>query len=293
MNQQYWIYIDESGRQHQVGMLHGPDSGHLLIHCNSNIVVIDFEVNQAKSYSIFIEDQLCKIHLEKNSDVFSYKFEVDKDADIPVNRRRKKIERKHLLQTLVAFVGFALITGVVAYCMMTFNKKIETPQFVASSVLISAKVINLEKQSKNETAEIKILNQNYFAAEIFSPREISYLNHLPLKEGDELPVVLQNGIAQYSQVLEEDNLLQTFKTRTLTDLDKRYPKLGAVRISCIIERCMEEKPVYNLADLRRMVLDSSESNTHKTWNPEVFIYWSSACSGPSTQDSTDLNIKPN
>ena len=74
--------------------MHGAESGHLMVYCNTNIVLIDFEILQSKTYSFFIEDELCELSIERKDDQFFYGFEINKKADTPLNRQRRKIEKQ-------------------------------------------------------------------------------------------------------------------------------------------------------------------------------------------------------
>ncbi len=51
MSQITWTYVDDDGYSHKVGLFHGDNSGHLLVYCNTRIVVIDFGVMASKNYS--------------------------------------------------------------------------------------------------------------------------------------------------------------------------------------------------------------------------------------------------
>jgi tRNA A-37 threonylcarbamoyl transferase component Bud32 len=51
MSQFTWTYIRDNGALHRVGLFHGDETGHLMIYCNTRIVVIDFGVTTSKNYS--------------------------------------------------------------------------------------------------------------------------------------------------------------------------------------------------------------------------------------------------
>lgn len=92
--------MDECGGQHRIGLYHGANSGHVLIYCNARIVVIDFSVWDSKTYTFFIEDELCEIQLDRVKGGFTYDFEVNKTADTPKNKQRKRRERKYLFYSI-------------------------------------------------------------------------------------------------------------------------------------------------------------------------------------------------
>lgn len=90
MNQYQWTFLDNAARRHTLGIAHSPNSGHLVVHCDMRIVTIDFGVLEPKSYSFFIEEELCHFNIEGSMAAgFTYKFDIDRDVDTAVNRNRK------------------------------------------------------------------------------------------------------------------------------------------------------------------------------------------------------------
>ena len=114
MSQITWTYVDDDGYRHKVGLFHGDHSGHLLVYCNSRIVVIDFNVLSSKNYSFFIDEELCDVAIEEKEGKFSYGFTIDQITDTPRNRGRRKMNRQQIRQTLfMALIFVIAITAVV------------------------------------------------------------------------------------------------------------------------------------------------------------------------------------
>lgn len=109
-----WTYLGDENKRYQVGLYHSPRKGYLLIHCNAKIVLIDFNVFNTSSYSFFIEDELCRIDLERNSQRFLYGFTIDQEIDTPRNRQRKRLYRKNLYTSLGVVLGALLLFGLFA-----------------------------------------------------------------------------------------------------------------------------------------------------------------------------------
>ena len=59
------------------------------------ILIIDFKVRETKSYSFFIDEELCEINITRTNDKFIYTFEINKTVQTPLNAKRKKREKKH------------------------------------------------------------------------------------------------------------------------------------------------------------------------------------------------------
>ena len=121
MSQFTWTYIDDNGYRHRVGLFHGDHTGHLLIYCNTRIVVIDFSVTSSKNYSFFINDELCDIAIEEQDGKFSYGFKVDEITDTPRNRGRRKMIQSQHRQTLLIAVVFLVILTLMVFLLLRFN----------------------------------------------------------------------------------------------------------------------------------------------------------------------------
>jgi hypothetical protein len=114
MAQVGWVYLDDLGKQHRIGLYHGDQSGHLVIYCNMRVIQIDFLVKETRTYSFFVEDELCEIQLYRENVGFSYGFKVNKQVDTPRNRLRRADERRNR-KLIIAFITglVVLIAGLV------------------------------------------------------------------------------------------------------------------------------------------------------------------------------------
>jgi hypothetical protein len=121
MSQFTWTYIDDNGYRHRVGLFHGDNTGHLMIYCNTRIVVIDFSVTSSKNYSFFINDELCDIAVEEQDGKFAYGFKVDEITDTPRNRGRRKMLRTEHRQTFLAAVAFLGLLALILLLVLRLN----------------------------------------------------------------------------------------------------------------------------------------------------------------------------
>lgn len=118
MSQMTWTYVADDGSRHRVGLFHGDQTGHLLVYCNTRIVVIDFEVRESKNYSFFINEELLDIEVEELNGKFSYGLTIDQKSDTPRNRIRRKMTRQQVRQTLL-LVGLFLILVTISVFIIT------------------------------------------------------------------------------------------------------------------------------------------------------------------------------
>ncbi len=82
MAQTQWTYHGPSGRSYQIGLYHGDDSGHVIIYCNNNILTIDFDVRENKSYSFYLERDLCELSLSQEGEGFEYDFQIAQSKEV-------------------------------------------------------------------------------------------------------------------------------------------------------------------------------------------------------------------
>ena len=112
MAQVGWVYLDDFGGRHRIGIYHGDRTGHLLLHCDLRVVQVDFSVKETRTYSFFVEDELCEVQVVKEKEGFSYGFEVNKKVDTPRNRLRRADERRN--RFYIALVVSGLILTITA-----------------------------------------------------------------------------------------------------------------------------------------------------------------------------------
>lgn len=136
MAQMNWIFLDDRGGRHRVGLYHGDRSGHVMIHCNMRVVQIDFSVKETKTYSFFIEDEFCELIIERLRDGhFGYEFRVNKTIDTPRNRIRK-VQTRRDMKHLWAFIGgMAALLGVVFFALRWYDHHQKIKRMEATSIL--------------------------------------------------------------------------------------------------------------------------------------------------------------
>jgi len=118
MKQFHWNHIDQMGKIHKVGLLHGGRTGHVLIHVNGKISSIDFKVMDTKQYSLFINEELIELNIIRHNDHFEYTMEINEEVKTPLNERRSKERTKMGYQTLAFFGVLMLIVFAFSIWMV-------------------------------------------------------------------------------------------------------------------------------------------------------------------------------
>lgn len=84
MAQLNWQVTGQSGRQYAVGVYHGSSTGHLVVHCNSRVILIDFNVSQPKTYCFLLDEDLCELRIDREGNEYAY------DLELPEMQEKKK-----------------------------------------------------------------------------------------------------------------------------------------------------------------------------------------------------------
>ena len=157
MAQLGWVYLDPQGGQHRIGLYHGDKTGHLLIHCNMRVIQVDFSVKESKSYSFFIEDELCELKVHKEDGFYSYEFTTNRKVDTPLNRQRKALNKQNLKYVLWSAAGLLLLIIGATYGLKRFEKWQEGQRFTENS-LLSAEALTSQGKlaAQGQTAVVQL-----------------------------------------------------------------------------------------------------------------------------------------
>ena len=255
MNRFNWTYLGDPGKKHHVGLMHGAESGHLLVYCDANIVLIDFKVLEDKTYTFFIDEQLCEISIELKNGQFYYGFEINKKADTPRNRQRKRIEKRHLKQSLLLLAGIVLLVSIFTY-FMTRENNTSTDDYYQSILQNNgeegkAKIV---KVSPSEITYFYMVNGLSYSAETKSEDQsvVVLENGMPLEEGDEfiLTYVPNNpnlNKIDYNRPTKKQ--VNRYKKRAISQHLNLNPQTDSLRTACLIDIALELNGIKGLADI--------------------------------------------
>jgi hypothetical protein len=288
MAQMNWVYLDRSGGRHRVGLYHGDSSGHVVLYANLRVVQIDFSVKDTRSYSFFIEDELCEVHLVLEKDGrFGYEFKINKDADTPLNRARKvevRSDRKRIgwvLAALVAFVG--LLVGLGWYFREQQANAFRIDRVLSAGVTDLATRQRLTSEGRSAIATVYFVEPRYGERLVFytfstaDGQKIQSKTHVKTPEG---PLLLPTGF----ELRHRDE----FNVRYLPDnphihaVDVRSPSESTIRryvklaisyethgdgtqiekAECRVAVLLEKKSWQVLADVIGQTTEPSQKNPH-------------------------------
>ena len=234
--------------------MHGAKSGHLLVYCDAKILLIDFNILGDKTYSFFIDEQLCEIVIELIKGQFYYSFEINKKADTPRNNLRRKIERRHLLQGLM-FFGVVLILGI-SFSLLLLNWNNKRSYEKLQSGIHQHGLESVAKILKVSSSEIKyfyIVNGQSYSSES-GLEEQSVLvseNGMPIQEGDEFVLTYVSTNPKVSEIdYSRPTPEQIDKYRSMT-IDKHLqlnPQKDLKQAACMVDIAYEIKGIKGFAD---------------------------------------------
>ncbi len=251
MAQLNWTYVSDSGKQHLVGLFHGDRTGHLLVHCNSRIVLIDFHVLQSKNYSFFIEDELCEIKLQREAAGYSYGFEINREVDTPKNRERRATEKRHLWKGILLLLALVLFVSFV-WLGLRYRQQGRTEQ--QRSVLLDDGARESVAKVFPETAGPSAGLRYSFVADgriiEGSARRSSTL--LPAEAGDEFVVRYAPGRPSIHEIAFERptvRQVERYRRRARDRHQALHPELSAARIDCVLDVLYEAGGAAAYADV--------------------------------------------
>ena len=114
MSQFNWTLLDDAGHRFDIGLFHGNRTGHLIVFCNKKIVVIDFNVLETKTYTFFVEDELCNLEVELKDNKWHYGLKIDEKTATPLNILRKKERKKNLVTSIIILSFIILLISTIS-----------------------------------------------------------------------------------------------------------------------------------------------------------------------------------
>jgi Fas apoptotic inhibitory molecule (FAIM1) len=111
-----WTVIANSGRRYRIGIYHGDQTGHVVVHAEGKVVITDFSVWDSKMYTFFVEDDLCEVAINKKKEgSYTYSCRINYEINTPLNAQRKQHARQNWRLGLLfatAVISFAVIVAV-------------------------------------------------------------------------------------------------------------------------------------------------------------------------------------
>jgi len=119
MPQHAWSITGPQGNTYNLGLFHGETTHHVVVHCNNRVVAIDFGVKESKTYSLFLDQELCEVTIDHTGgDHYTYDCKINHDIETPLNQQRRKYreeEQRSERIRLIAAAGVVLVLLVILF----------------------------------------------------------------------------------------------------------------------------------------------------------------------------------
>ena len=115
MPQLSWSITGPTGFIYRLGLFHGDDDRHVVVHCNDKVVAIDFNVQDSKTYSVFLDQELCEVSIDHTGgNNFTYDCRINREVATPLNDRRNKARAAAEKSDRLRFYGVIALLLIVA-----------------------------------------------------------------------------------------------------------------------------------------------------------------------------------
>lgn len=193
-------------RHNKIGLMHGADSGNLMIYYNDKIMVIDFKVFESKSYKFFIDEKLCEIFVikRKGNKKYHYEFKFDNKTKTAYNEKRKAAIKKSNIKGIAVMIGVPLAIGLAIWSYSFFRKAYLEYQFNNNYTTEWATVrIYTEGRPNYFKTYYHFMNKKGIpvrSSSTFSSVPPTLPNGLPLENGDIFAVQFANKHDFYHKI---------------------------------------------------------------------------------------------
>jgi hypothetical protein len=119
MAQHAWSITGHYGNTYKLGLFHGEKTHHVVVHCNNSVVAIDFGVKESKTYSVFLDQQLCEVSISHTGgDNFVYDCRINHDVETPLNLQRKQQRAEEQRSEKIRLIAAAGLILVILVCLL-------------------------------------------------------------------------------------------------------------------------------------------------------------------------------
>lgn len=222
-------------------------------------MLIDFDVFEDKTYTFFINDELCIVEVRKNGNGFTYEFKIDEEVDTPLNRWKKKKRKKASLESVLIFIGGSLVLIVMVIGFFNYVKMHKIKDLRRNGLITTATFTIGEHQ---------YLGKTYNAKAVYQFRRASYDIHynfrttgdsrlltpagVPVRTGDQFFVTFSNWHPdnyRLSFYRPTPQLVEQYRQRLMQQYFGDHPQQDLSRFHCMFDNTFITKGVSGLADL--------------------------------------------
>lgn len=244
-----------------------------MIFVGKRPVQVDFKVFESKSYTFFLDEELCRINLEKNeNNKYTYSFDIVKDIDTPLNQERKQIRKRDRRNSILGILGFFVLAGLVIGGWHYIYKSSLAKDLAKNGVVTEGRL------------DIEALTNSYYVRYVykvghrFYSRNIEYYknpnpiskNGFPMVDGDQFYVKYStknpdNSVLYLDQPTPSQ--LRRYHVRSRAEYLKQHPDQDTTFSNCLLDIAFDLKGLDGYADFYFLATPPSQNKRH---NMETF-----------------------
>lgn len=259
-----WRVLGNRGTYFHIGVYHGVDSGHLVVYCNSKVLLVDFGVKEPRQYPFFLDEELYELHIVQNGRAYGYQLVHNGEIDSPINRKKqadRKYDRWLKRAGLAAFALLVLVGFFVAWQLSNSDKRLAERLRDGEGVTTQVGLAQVGGQwEASYRAGDQVLAQ---------PLDSVHGLHFPLAAGDVFagrywpsrPNVLY---IQWDAPAEP--VLRRYATLAAREHALRHPDLSAEQVICQVQAAYDSDGADGLAKMYHQ-----NRNVSGRYNPDAYL----------------------
>ncbi len=271
MNKQHWILPNPQGKHTKVGIMHGVDTGNLMIYCNQDVIKVDFKVFDDKSYKFFVDEEFCEIQVKRKRDgSYRYEFKFDRKVDTEHNKKYHKRQRKWSIQSTVFIIGITTILIVGGLVFWQFRGSYLDWQLNKYGVEDWATVyVNPIGETGNYYYKYTFMGTatKYGSKRSFFKERPTTPEGIPLYSGYQFRVKYAPNYVMNNRIDLSDPKEETI-LKMMKEVGQRHLQLNQGRVftelECEVQTAYDIAGIAGLADILHQDKSETENPTHNT-----------------------------
>ena len=236
-----WMVTGNRGSRFRIGLYHGDQSGHVLMYCNNRIVTIDFGVLSEKTYTLFLDDELCEVSIQPRPGGYDYDCNVNTEAATPLNelRRARKREEKRGMAIAIGFLAIVAVSiGLFASMAHSGSNKATEDRVALAEDYGELTEASLYTNPRNGNLYYNyVVDNRVYRAPVSSLAE-EELPALPLAAGDRFTLRYDPTRPRVAELLFDrfgEEQAARWRERLATQYAVDHPELTAAQVRCHLD----------------------------------------------------------
>jgi hypothetical protein len=221
------------------------------------VILVDFSVLESKQYSFFLDEELCELNLERQGDSFRYGLNLNKDADTPLNRKRKILDKQNLIQSGLFLLGTIAVIGTIIFAIHYFRNhgpEIANKELLAKEAL-ETNVRLVHDDGKEVWSYIYVADGKAYTRNLTERNLSEFFPYpLPLENSDEFKLKYARSNPNVHEILWDQPDLKSikrFKSLAYEVQKKENPETSPEMLTCQIDAAFETQGLDGLSDIYR------------------------------------------